>query len=194
MPASPWSRIPVPANGVPYMPRTITHNHPNTKAEYLFLHPAAARAPSDPDFDIHYFRSKLDCFAGRAIAFPPEGKIKEVPHEEGPDRALRTGFPDVVSRHDIDQGKYELTGTTSFDFSSFLDRRRENAGSTDTTHPAEFDGNYYFQKNLALRRLLRIFRYRLDGGGMPPAGFIGAPRLHYNISIEEQRASHTMVS
>jgi opacity protein-like surface antigen len=91
---------------------------------------------------------------------------------------------------DIDQGKFELSGTTAFNFS---DTTTEIDGAPDvdqTTWSIEFDGNYYIARNLGLGLIFQYQDSEIDAGG--PAGtieshtvFIG-PQIIYHFPIGEK--------
>ena len=66
---------------------------------------------------------------------------------------------------DINQGKYELSGTTAFNFS---DTSTEVTGAPDidtTSFSFELDGNYYFRNNLGLGLLFLYENDEVDSGG-----------------------------
>jgi len=91
---------------------------------------------------------------------------------------------------DINQGKFELSGKTAFDFS---DTTTEVDGGPDidqTTWSIEVDGNYYLVKNLGLGLIFSYQDSEIDAGG--PGGtldsstvFIG-PQLIYHFPIGEK--------
>ncbi|MBP2675521.1 MAG: hypothetical protein H6Q84_2361 [Deltaproteobacteria bacterium] len=92
-------------------------------------------------------------------------------------------FPVSVCAMDIDAGKYELTGTTAFDYSS-TSTDRDGGGNVDTdTITLNFDGNYYFQKNLAIGAFFEYSDIDIEGGGDASSWMIG-PQVTYNISID----------
>ncbi|MBE0604031.1 MAG: porin family protein [Deltaproteobacteria bacterium] len=92
-------------------------------------------------------------------------------------------FPMSLWAMDIPQGKYELTGTTSFDFSS-SSADRDGGGDLDTDSiTLNFDGQYYLQKNLALGAFFDYSDIDVDGGGDATSWMIG-PQVTYNISID----------
>jgi opacity protein-like surface antigen len=90
---------------------------------------------------------------------------------------------------DIDQGKFELSGTTAFNFS---DTTTELDGGTDvdvTTYSIELDGNYYFMKNLGLGLIFQYEKSEIDAGGPNDLDsstvFIG-PQVIYNFPLSEK--------
>jgi len=92
-------------------------------------------------------------------------------------------FPMSLWAMDIPQGKYELTGTTSFDFSS-SSADRDGGGDLDTdTITLNFDGQYYLQKNLAIGAFFVYSDIDIDGAGDASSWMIG-PQVTYNISID----------
>ncbi|MBE0602650.1 MAG: outer membrane beta-barrel protein [Deltaproteobacteria bacterium] len=92
-------------------------------------------------------------------------------------------FPVSLWAMDIPQGKYELTGTTSFDFAtSSLDTGN---GDVDTdTISLELDGQYYFQKNIALGVSFTYNDTDVDGSALDSTFWMIGPQATYNISID----------
>jgi len=88
---------------------------------------------------------------------------------------------------DINQGKFELSGSTAFKFS---DMTTEVTGSPDidtTSYSFDFDGNYYFMKNFGLGL---IFQYQKDevevsGVSSDSSTLLIGPQLTYNFPLSE---------
>jgi opacity protein-like surface antigen len=88
----------------------------------------------------------------------------------------------------IDQGKFELSGTTAFNFS---DTTTEIDGSPDvdvTTYSFELDGNYYFMKNVGLGLILLYEDSEVDAGAgdIETSTFFIGPQITYNIPLNEK--------
>jgi len=89
---------------------------------------------------------------------------------------------------DIDQGKFELAGTTAFNFS---DTTTEVDGAPDidtTTWSFELDGNYYFMKNVGLGLILLYEDSEVDAGAgdIETSTFFIGPQITYNIPLNEK--------
>ncbi len=92
-------------------------------------------------------------------------------------------FPVSVLAMDIPQGKYELTGTTSFNFSTTsVDT---GAGDVDTdTISLELDAQYYFRKNLAIGVYFNYTDIDVDGIVADSTFWMIGPQATYNVSID----------
>jgi predicted porin len=89
---------------------------------------------------------------------------------------------------DIDQGKFELSGTTAFNFS---DTTTEVDGSPDidtTTYSFEIDANYYFMKNLGLGLILEYENSEVDTGvgDTDSSMLLIGPQVTYNFPLNEK--------
>jgi opacity protein-like surface antigen len=96
--------------------------------------------------------------------------------------------PASIWAMDIDPGKFELAGTTAFNFS---DTTTEVDGSPDvdvTTWSFELDGNYYFMKNVGLGLIFQYQDSEVDAGAgdiETSTLFIG-PQIIYNVPLNEK--------
>jgi long-subunit fatty acid transport protein len=90
---------------------------------------------------------------------------------------------------DIDPGKFELAGTTAFNFSDTETEVDGVAGDIDTTTWSfELDGNYYFMKNVGLGLILQYQDSEVEQGPNKietSTLFIG-PQIIYNIPLNEK--------
>ena len=94
-------------------------------------------------------------------------------------------FPASVFAMDIPQGKYEITGTTSFGFSSTsIDVDGGGEADVDTIE-LNLDAQYYFQKNFAVGAFFEYEDVDADLGGDATFWMIG-PQATYNISLDEK--------
>jgi hypothetical protein len=96
---------------------------------------------------------------------------------------LVLAFPVSVQAMDIPQGKYELTGTTSFEFSS--SSVDAGAGDTDVdTISLDLDAQYYFQKNVALGLFWNYSDIDADGTAADTTFWMIGPQATLNVSID----------
>ena len=89
---------------------------------------------------------------------------------------------------DINQGKFELSGQTAFNFS---DTTTEVAGSPDideTSWSIQLDGNYYVINNLGLGLILQYESSETEvvGGDIDSSTLVIGPQVTYNISLSPQ--------
>jgi len=89
---------------------------------------------------------------------------------------------------DIDPGKFELAGTTAFNFS---DTTTEVDGAPDidtTTWSFELDGNYYFMKNVGLGLIFQYQDSEVEQGAneIETSTFFIGPQIIYNIPLNEK--------
>lgn len=89
---------------------------------------------------------------------------------------------------DINQGKYELSGSTAFNFS---DTSTEVTGAPDidtTSFSFELDGNYYLRNNLGLGLLFLYENDEVDSGGISvdSSTFIIGPQVIYHFPLNEK--------
>lgn len=91
---------------------------------------------------------------------------------------------------DINQGTFELAGTTAFNFS---DTTTEVDGASDidtTTWSLELDGNYYFMKNVGLGLILQYQDSEVDAGlptgDIETSTFFIGPQIIYNMPLSEK--------
>jgi outer membrane protein len=94
-------------------------------------------------------------------------------------------LPATLWAMDIDPGKFELAGTTAFNFS---DTTTEVDGAPDidtTTWSFELDGNYYFMKNIGLGLILQYQDSEIDAGAgdIETSTFFIGPQIIYNIPL-----------
>jgi opacity protein-like surface antigen len=89
---------------------------------------------------------------------------------------------------DIPQGKYELSGSTAFNFS---DTSTEVDGAPDidtTSFSFELDANYYLRNNLGLGLLFLYENDEVDSGGISvdSSTFIIGPQVIYHFPLNEK--------
>jgi opacity protein-like surface antigen len=96
--------------------------------------------------------------------------------------------PGTLWAMDINQGKFELSGTTAFNIS---DTTTEVDGSPDvdvTTYSLELDGNYYFAKNLGVGLIFQYEKSEIDTGtgDTDTSTFFIGPQVTYNMPLSEK--------
>jgi opacity protein-like surface antigen len=90
---------------------------------------------------------------------------------------------------DINQGKFELSGTTAFNFS---DTTTEVSGEPDvdtTTYSFEIDGLYYIANNLGLGLILQYENSEVEQDGFPDteiSSLLIGPQVTYNFPLSEK--------
>lgn len=89
---------------------------------------------------------------------------------------------------DINQGKFELSGQTRFNFSKTT---AEATGSPDvdiTSNEFQIDGLYYLQKNLGLGLSILYDKTETESGGVSvdSSTFIIGPQVTYNFPLNEK--------
>jgi hypothetical protein len=97
-------------------------------------------------------------------------------------------LPATLWAMDINQGKFELSGTTAFNFS---DTTAEVSGSPDvdtTTYSLQLDGLYYFANNfgLGLTFLYEDSEVEVGGSSVDSSTFVIGPQLTYNFPLNEK--------
>lgn len=97
--------------------------------------------------------------------------------------------PGTLWAMDINQGTFELSGTTAFNFS---DTETEVDGATGdidtTTWNLELDGNYYFMKNVGVGLILQYQDSEVEQGpsNIETSTFFIGPQIIYNIPLNEK--------
>lgn len=97
-------------------------------------------------------------------------------------------LPGTLWAMDINQGKFELSGKTAFDFS---DTTTEVSGQPDTdttTYSFQLDGNYYIMNNLGLGLILQYDKTEIEQGGFDTdiSSLLIGPQVTYNIPLNEK--------
>jgi hypothetical protein len=90
---------------------------------------------------------------------------------------------------DIDQGKFELSGKTAFNFSDTTTEVDGAAGDIDqTTWSIEVDGNYYLARNLGLGLIFQYESTEIEVGSIDADAstvFIG-PQIIYHFPLSDK--------
>ncbi len=97
--------------------------------------------------------------------------------------------PGTLWAMDINQGTFELSGTTAFNFSDTETEVDGVAGDIDTTTWSfELDGNYYFMKNVGLGLILQYQDSEVEQGPskIETSTFFIGPQIIYNIPLNEK--------
>jgi long-subunit fatty acid transport protein len=97
--------------------------------------------------------------------------------------------PGTLWAMDINQGTFELSGTTAFNFSDTETEVDGAAGDIDTTTwNLELDGNYYFMKNVGLGLILQYQDSEVEQGPskIETSTFFIGPQIIYNIPLNEK--------
>lgn len=97
-------------------------------------------------------------------------------------------LPATLWAMDINQGKFELSGTTAFRFS---DTTSEVSGQPDidtTTYSFEIDGLYYIANNLGLGLILQYENSEIEQGVSETdiSSLLIGPQVTFNIPLNEK--------
>lgn len=97
-------------------------------------------------------------------------------------------LPATLWAMDINQGKFELSGKTAFDFS---DTTTEVSGQPDidtTTYSIQLDGLYYIANNFGLGLILQYEKSEIEQGGFDTdiSSLLIGPQVTYNFPLNEK--------